>query len=40
MDDLVKKGALGTILCALGIITKDDIRRALDEQQSFRLPFR
>ncbi|MCK7479620.1 MAG: hypothetical protein M0C28_21565 [Candidatus Moduliflexus flocculans] len=34
MDDLVKKGALGSILCALGIISKDDIRRALDEQQS------
>jgi type II secretory ATPase GspE/PulE/Tfp pilus assembly ATPase PilB-like protein len=34
MDDLVKKGALGSILCALGIISTDDIRRALDEQQS------
>jgi len=32
MDDLVKKGALGTILCTSGIITNDDIRRALDEQ--------
>ncbi len=34
MDDLVKKGALGTILCTSGIITNDDIRRALDEQQT------
>ena len=32
MDNLVKKGALGTILCTSGIITNDDIRRALDEQ--------
>ncbi|MRR54576.1 MAG: pilus assembly protein PilB [Deltaproteobacteria bacterium] len=32
MNDLVKKGALGTILCSSGIITNDDIRRALDEQ--------
>jgi type IV pilus assembly protein PilB len=32
MDNLVKKGALGTILCSSGIITNDDIRRALDEQ--------
>lgn len=32
MHDLVKKGALGTILCSSGIITNDDIRRALDEQ--------
>jgi type IV pilus assembly protein PilB len=34
MDDLVKKGALGTILCTSGIITNDDIRQALDEQKT------
>lgn len=34
MNDLVKKGALGTILCSSGIITNDDIRRALDEQEA------
>jgi type II secretory ATPase GspE/PulE/Tfp pilus assembly ATPase PilB-like protein len=32
MDNLVKKGALGTILHMSGIITENDIRRALDEQ--------
>jgi type IV pilus assembly protein PilB len=32
MDALVKKGALGTILCSSRIITNDDIQRALDEQ--------
>ncbi|HOP41400.1 MAG TPA: ATPase, T2SS/T4P/T4SS family [Geobacteraceae bacterium] len=34
MDNLVKKGALGSILCSSGIITEDDIRRALEEQHA------
>jgi type IV pilus assembly protein PilB len=34
MDNLVKKGALGTILCTSGIISEDDIRLALDEQSA------
>lgn len=34
MDNLVKKGALGSILCSSGIITENDIRRALEEQQA------
>lgn len=32
MEELVKKGALGTILCTSGIITEQDIRLALEEQ--------
>ncbi len=32
MEELVKKGALGTILCSSGIITEQDIRLALEEQ--------
>lgn len=34
MDNLVKKGALGSILCSSEIITENDIRRALEEQQA------
>ncbi|MDD2319952.1 MAG: ATPase, T2SS/T4P/T4SS family [Geobacteraceae bacterium] len=34
MDNLVKKGALGSILHMSGIITEDDIQRALDEQSA------
>jgi type IV pilus assembly protein PilB len=33
MEELVKKGALGTILCTSGIITEQDITLALEEQQ-------